>query len=228
MLRVEGLRIRFSNFELEVRELEVKKGEKVALLGPSGVGKSLLIKAIVGAVRISEGRVFIDGRDVTKEPPEKRDIGYVPQSYALFKHMTVFDNIAYGLKVRKVKDLGQVYSIAEKLGIKHLLDRKARGLSGGEAQRVALARALVIKPKVLLLDEPLSNLDPENKLRAIELLRGVKVTSLIVTHDIFEALQLGNKIAYMKSGKLVGVFEKDEFMRSEYARPYLEPLRRLT
>lgn len=228
MLEIRDLYLSLEGFTLSVERLEVERGKRVVVLGPSGVGKSLLIKTIVGALKPERGKIIIDGKDVTKLPPEKREIGYVPQNYAIFKHMTVFENIAYGLKVRKVKDLSKVYEISEMLGIKHLLNRKAKNLSGGEAQRVALARALVIEPKVLLLDEPLSNLDPETKLKAIELIKGIRSTSLIVTHDIFEALELGDKIAYMKAGKLLGTFEKEEFLKSPYAKPYLEPLRRLT
>ncbi len=228
MLEIRDLYLSLEGFTLSVERLEVERGKRVVVLGPSGVGKSLLIKTIVGALKPERGKIIIDGKDVTKLPPEKREIGYVPQNYAIFKHMTVFENIAYGLKVRKVKDLSKVYEISEMLGIKHLLNRKAKSLSGGEAQRVALARALVIEPKVLLLDEPLSNLDPETKLKAIELIKGIRSTSLIVTHDIFEALELGDKIAYMKAGKLLGTFEKEEFLKSPYAKPYLEPLRRLT
>ncbi len=228
MLEIRDLWLSLEGFTLSIERLTVERGERVVILGPSGVGKSLLIKTVVGALRPKRGKVIIDGKDVTNLPPEKREIGYVPQNYAIFKHMTVFDNIAYGLKVRNVKDLSKVYEVAERLGIKHLLNRKAKSLSGGEAQRVALARAIIIEPKVLLLDEPLSNLDPETKLRAIELIKEVSSTSLIVTHDIFEALELGDKIAYMRGGKLLGTFEKEEFLRSPYARPYLEPLKKLT
>ncbi len=227
MLEVSNLYLSLGNFTLNIERLEVEKGERVVVLGPSGVGKSLLIKTIVGALKPKEGKIMINGKDVTDLPPEKREIGYVPQSYAVFKHMTIFENIAYGLRIRNVKDLSKVYEVAEELGIKHILNRKAKGLSGGEAQRVALARALVIEPKVLLLDEPLSNLDPENKIKAMNLIKEINATSLIVTHDIFEALELGDKIAYMRSGKLLGTFEKEEFLKSPYAKPYLEPLKRL-
>ncbi len=228
MLEIRDLWLSLEGFTLSIERLTVERGKRVVILGPSGVGKSLLIKTVVGALKPKRGKIIIDGKDVTNLPPEKREIGYVPQNYAIFKHMTVFDNIAYGLKVRKVKDLSKVYEVAERLGIKHLLNRKAKSLSGGEAQRVALARAIIIEPKVLLLDEPLSNLDPETKLKAIELIKEVSSTSLIVTHDIFEALELGDEIAYMRAGKLLGTFEKEEFLRSPYARPYLEPLRKLT
>ncbi len=228
MLEIRDLWLSLEGFTLSIERLTVERGKRVVILGPSGVGKSLLIKTVVGALKPKRGKIIIDGKDVTNLPPEKREIGYVPQNYAIFKHMTVFDNIAYGLKVRNVKDLSKVYEVAERLGIKHLLNRKAKSLSGGEAQRVALARAIIIEPKVLLLDEPLSNLDPETKLKAIELIKEVSSTSLIVTHDIFEALELGDEIAYMRAGKLLGTFEKEEFLRSPYARPYLEPLRKLT
>jgi len=228
VLEIRDLWLSLEGFTLSIERLTVERGKRVVILGPSGVGKSLLIKTVVGALKPKRGKIIIDGKDVTNLPPEKREIGYVPQNYAIFKHMTVFDNIAYGLKVRNVKDLSKVYEVAERLGIKHLLNRKAKSLSGGEAQRVALARAIIIEPKVLLLDEPLSNLDPETKLKAIELIKEVSSTSLIVTHDIFEALELGDEIAYMRAGKLLGTFEKEEFLRSPYARPYLEPLRKLT
>ena len=143
--------------------LEVAAGEYFVVLGPSGAGKTVLLQVIAGILQPDKGRVIIDGVDMTRAPPEKRNVGYVPQNYALFPHLTVLGNIAFGLKLRKMPEeeiKRKVEEVAEKLGIKHLLHRKPGTLSGGEAQRVALARALVIKPKILLLDEPLSAVDP--------------------------------------------------------------------
>lgn len=180
------------------------------VLGPTGSGKSTLLKAIAGIYRVSGGRVFIDGVDITDLPPEMRNVSYVPQGYAVFDHMTVYENIEYGLRFRGVpKDERRrlVLSIARDLGIEHLLGRRAVNLSGGEQQRVALARALVVTPKVLLLDEPLSMLDRETRERIIPILRELPskygITVIHVTHDWDEAYSLADRISVMNDGKIV-------------------------
>jgi ABC-type sugar transport system ATPase subunit len=180
------------------------------VLGPTGSGKSTLLKVIAGLYNVSSGRVFIDGEDVTEIPPEARDISYVPQGYAVFDHMSVYENIEYGLRFRGVPSGERrrlVEEIAEDLGIKHLLGRKAINLSGGEQQRVALARALVVRPKVLLLDEPLSMLDRVTRERIIPLLkelpRKYETTVIHVTHDWDEAYSLADKVFIMNMGRVI-------------------------
>jgi len=190
--------------------LKVGKGDFLSLLGPSGCGKTTTLRIIAGLEKPDDGKVIIDGRDVTNVPPWKRNIGLVFQNYALFPHMSVFKNIAYGLKLRKVPDneiKKRVDEVSQLLGIRHLLDRLPRQLSGGQQQRVALARSLVINPEVLLLDEPLSNLDA--KLRESlrfelkQLQKKLSLTAVYVTHDQAEAFVLSDRIAVMKDGKIV-------------------------
>ncbi len=229
---MENVEVILSDFELHVDHIEVQQGEYFVVLGPSGAGKSILINTIAGIIMPRRGRITIGGRDVTREPPERRGVAIVPQNYALFPHMNVFENIAFGLKVRgtpKAEISRRVREIAELLGIDHLLERKPSQLSGGEQQRVALARALVINPEVLLLDEPLSALDPDTRVSALRLLRKITsklgVTVVHVTHTLLEALYLGKRICYMTDGRVVSVFSPSEFLATEYAKPYVEELR---
>ncbi len=228
MLRIENLLIEVRNVKVEVQELDLDRGDYLILLGPSGVGKTLLLYTIVGIIKPKRGRILVDNRDVTDLPPERRGIALVPQNFALFPHKTVFENIAFGLKVRKVPEQEirrKVLEIAEMLNIKHILDRKPSQISVGEAQRVALARALVIEPKVLLLDEPFANLDPDTKVRAMELVRALhrstRFTAVHVTHDIFEAICLGTRLVYMYEGRIVYHGDVESFLHTQYARPYL-------
>ncbi len=231
MIQIENLIIELPGFRLAIERLEVSRGEYFVLLGPSGVGKTLLIHAIAGFIKPKSGRIVVDGTDVTHVPPEQRGIAIVPQNYALFPHMTVFDNIAYGLRARGLPRHvieERVHRIAQILEIEGLLDRYPHQLSGGEQQRVALARALVIEPKLLLLDEPLSALDP--RLRASsrrflkDLHRRLRFTAIHVTHSLSEALYLADRIGYMERGTLVLVSTPIEFLRTVYAKPYLEDL----
>ena len=180
------------------------------VLGPTGSGKSTLLKVIAGIYRASMGSILIDGIDVTKEPPEVRNVSYVPQGYAIFDHMTVYENIEYGLRFRSVPKQERrklVQEIARDLGIDYLLNRRAVNLSGGEQQRVALARALIIKPKVLLLDEPLSMLDRETRDRIMIMLKELPgrygITVIHVTHDWDEAYSLADKVFIMREGRLI-------------------------
>jgi molybdate/tungstate transport system ATP-binding protein len=232
LIRLENVRAVLGNFVLEIEELEVRRGEYFVILGPSGVGKTLLLNIIAGILKPQRGKIVVDGRDVTNEPPERRGIALVPQEYALFPHMTVYENIAYGLRVRKVpKDVvcKEVEGIARVLEIEDLLDRKPSTLSGGEKQRVALARALIVRPKALLLDEPLASLDPRLRYRARILLKSlhkrVGFTAIHVTHNIAEAVSLADRIGYMEEGRLVDVFGPREFVKTEYARPYIDELK---
>lgn len=187
--------------------LDIEDKEFIVLIGPSGCGKSTILRMIAGLEEITEGDLFIDGRKVNDIPPKDRDIAMVFQTYALYPHMTVFENMAFGLKLRKIpKDEIRrlVEEAAESLDIRHLLDRKPKALSGGQRQRVALGRAIVRDPQVFLLDEPLSNLDI--KLRAqmrTELARLHKklgTTFVYVTHDQVEAMTMGDRIVVIKDG----------------------------
>jgi iron(III) transport system ATP-binding protein len=189
--------------------LRVGAGSLFFLLGPSGCGKTTLLRMIAGFIVPSEGRILFDGRDVSEVPPHRRDTGMVFQSYALWPHMTVGENVAFGLDVRKVKEPERgrrVDEVLELVQMRGLKDRRPAQLSGGQQQRVALARALAVRPKVLLLDEPLSNLDAKLRLEMrSEIRRIVKATgttAIYVTHDQKEALSMADGIAVMRGGRL--------------------------
>jgi multiple sugar transport system ATP-binding protein len=190
-------------------DLDAADGELLVVLGPSGCGKSTLLRLVAGLEEADAGRIAIGGRDVTREPPGRRNVSMVFQSYALFPHMTVAENIGFGLLVREVPKAvvrKRVASAADLAGCGDLLDRRPPQLSGGERQRVALARALVREPDVFLLDEPLSNLDAELRAHTraeLKLLhQRVGATMLYVTHDQTEALTLGDRIAVLRDGEL--------------------------
>jgi spermidine/putrescine ABC transporter ATP-binding subunit len=190
--------------------LKFVDGEFFGLLGPSGSGKTTLLRSIAGFIELDSGQVLLDGEDIGPIPVHKRDIGMVFQNYALFPHMTVFDNVAFGLSVRKMPSpeikqrVDEILSLVRLAGLQ---ERKPRQLSGGQQQRVALARALVTRPKVLLLDEPLGALDKhlreemQVELRRIQ--REVGITTIFVTHDQEEAMTLSDRIAIMNQGKIV-------------------------
>ncbi len=190
-------------------DIEIAEGEFFALLGPSGCGKTTLLRSIAGLETITEGTLQIGGEEMTHREPGERGVAMVFQDYALFPHMDVSDNIAYPLRIRKVaKDERKAVAAdtAGKLSLEHLLERRPGQLSGGQQQRVALARAIATRPQVLLLDEPLSNLDARLRLEARsflkELQRELGVTSVFVTHDQSEALALADRMAVMKEGKI--------------------------
>ncbi len=208
-LVLENVSKKFGEFRLNNISFKVSKGEYFVVLGPSGAGKTLLLQVIAGIIMPDSGRILIDGVDSTRLPPEKRNVGYVPQNYALFPHLSVYDNIAFGLKIRKARRehiSDKVREVSEKLGISHLLDRKVKSLSGGEAQRVALARALVVEPKILLLDEPLAAVDPVLRWSLRDYLREIhrmfKATVIHVTHDFTEAISLADRIAVLNNGSI--------------------------
>ena len=187
--------------------LEIKDKEFVVFVGPSGCGKSTTLRMIAGLEEISSGELYIGGKLVNSIAPKDRDIAMVFQNYALYPHMTVFENMAFALKLRKLpkKEIEQkVNEAAEILGITDLLDRKPKALSGGQRQRVAIGRAIVREPKVFLMDEPLSNLDAKlrNQMRAeiIKLRHRIDTTFIYVTHDQTEAMTLGDRIVIMKDG----------------------------
>lgn len=202
--------------------IDVNEGEFLTLLGPSGCGKSTLLRLIAGLEPPTRGKVMISGRDVTSVSPGKRNIAMVFQSYALYPHMTVYDNIAAGLKLRKMPPdqiRQRVNDVGEKLGLEHLMDRKPGQMSGGQRQRVALGRALVRQPDVFLLDEPLSNLDAllREQVRADlkQLFEKQQAPVVYVTHDQTEAMTLSSKVAVLYDGNLQQLAAPQEI----YTRP---------
>lgn len=187
----------------------LEDGELVSLLGPSGCGKSTLLNMLSGILPVSGGKIFFDDQDVTAMPPEKRGIGLVFQNYALYPHMTVMGNICFPLetqKVPKAERIERANEIAKLVHVDMLMNRKPSELSGGQQQRVAIARALVKNPRLLLLDEPLSNLDARLRLEMREEIRRIQqrtgVTTIFVTHDQEEALSISDRIVLMRSGVL--------------------------
>jgi len=208
---LRGVEKRHSNGHLAVAgiDLDVADGEFLVLVGPSGCGKSTLLRLIAGLETPTAGRVQLDGADVTDVPPQRRDLAMVFQSYALYPHMTVRQNLGYGLRVRGVEPATiaeRLRNVAESLELEPLLDRKPAQLSGGQRQRVALGRAMVRDPKAFLLDEPLSNLDPALRLQArtelLHLHRRLGATVVYVTHDQEEAMTLGGRVAVMREGRI--------------------------
>ena len=194
---------------LDALDLTIEDGEFFALLGPSGCGKTTLLRSIAGLETVTSGRIEIGGKDVTALQPGARDLAMVFQDYALFPHMTVRDNIAYPLKIKKVAKAerhGTADTTAEGLSLGGLLDRRPGQLSGGQQQRAALARAVASRPRVLLLDEPLSNLDARLRLEARTFLkrlqRELAVTTVFVTHDQAEALAMSDRMAVMEAGRI--------------------------
>ncbi len=199
----------YPNGQVAARDLtlEVADGELVVLVGPSGSGKSTVLRLIAGLETPTAGHIFIDGRDVTDVPPQRRDLAMVFQSYALYPHKSVRENLAFGLRVRRVAAAqidARVRATAAALGIEALLDRKPAQLSGGQRQRVALGRAIVREPRAFLLDEPLSNLDPilraGTRAELALLHRRLAATMVYVTHDQEEAMTLGTRVAVMRDG----------------------------
>jgi iron(III) transport system ATP-binding protein len=188
-------------------DLEIEDGEIMTLLGPSGCGKTTTLRCIAGFLIPDEGKIYLGDQQMTDLPPEKRGIGFVFQNYALWPHMTVFDNLAFGLRLRRVAKSQVKTRVDEALAMVRLsgfAERYPRQLSGGQQQRIALARALVIEPRVLLLDEPLSNLDAqlreEMRFEIRELQKNLGITAVYVTHDQAEALVLSDRIAVMNNG----------------------------
>lgn len=207
MISVEDLNLRLGNFALVDVNLRVGRGEHLVILGPIGSGKTTLLKCIAGIYTPDSGRIKIDGRDISRLPPEKRNLGYVPQDYKLFPHLNVAENVAFGLRVRGLSDVGErVREVLELVGLPELSSRRVEQLSEGQKQLVAIARALAIKPHVLLLDEPFARLDSVAKARLRgELMRiheQTGTTMIHVTHDFEAALGLGGRVAVMDGGRL--------------------------
>ena len=208
-LTLKGLKKVYDRHVVAVHgmDLEIRDKEFIVFVGPSGCGKSTMLRMIAGLERISEGELYIDGKLVNQLPSKDRDIAMVFQSYALYPHMTVYDNIAFGMKIRhasKEEIDRKVREAASILNITEFLNRKPKALSGGQRQRVAIGRAIVREPKVFLMDEPLSNLDAKlrNQMRAeiLKLHQRIDTTFLYVTHDQTEAMTLGDRIVIMKDG----------------------------
>ncbi|OPY18046.1 MAG: Sulfate/thiosulfate import ATP-binding protein CysA [Syntrophus sp. PtaB.Bin075] len=209
MIDIKGLKVHLGEFRLKDIDLSIDEGEFFVLMGPTGAGKTVLLEAIAGLVPILGGTISISGRDATRLAPEQRGVGIMYQDYALFPHLTVTRNITYGLRYQKRKGTSEKLfrQLVDDLGIGHLLHRYPETLSGGELQRVALARALMVEPRVILLDEPLSALDQnfreEIRLLLKQIHRGSRITFFMVTHDFSEALTLATKAAIMNSGAIV-------------------------
>jgi multiple sugar transport system ATP-binding protein len=210
-VRFEGVRKTFGKVvAVDDVDLEVADGDFVVLLGPSGCGKTTLLRCLAGLEKVDSGRVLIGGRDATDLPPRRRRIAMVFQSYAVFPHLNVFKNIAFGLRMQKERKAvirDRVQSAAKLLHIEDLLDRYPSQISGGQRQRVAVARAIATKADVLLMDEPLSNLDAllrmEMRAELKALLQELGSTTIYVTHDQVEALSMGDRIAVMNAGRIV-------------------------
>jgi molybdopterin-binding protein len=229
-LEIRDLTISLGDFELHSIDLEVEKGEYFVLLGPTGAGKTLLLETIAGIQPLKSGRITLEGREVTALPPEARQIGFVYQDYALFPHLTVSDNIGYGMKYhrpglqflrgnpahlesrRSIHPVSKsraewINQISALLKIIDLLDRKPDSLSGGEKQRVAMARALAANPSILLLDEPLRSLDPETRETIQEELKLIHqqlgTTTLHITHDFEVAAALADRVGVIMDGKIM-------------------------
>jgi ABC-type sugar transport system ATPase subunit len=217
MIRVEGLSILFETFKIMGLDITIEEKEFHSFLGPTGCGKTLILESIMGLRKPAKGKIWIGEREVQTLPPERREIAYVPQDLALFPHLNVRENIFYGIKARNLDK--QVYEDyvrlqIEEMKVGHLLERYPANLSGGEKKRIALLRALASKPKLLLLDEPLSGLDPSIKVEIQQLLRTLhssfNPTILCVTHDFEEAYFLSDRITIFMDGKAQQVGKKDD------------------
>ena len=200
MIKIKDLKVAFDDFILRDIHLEIKKNEFFVLMGPTGAGKTVLLESIAGLVPVKSGTIELAGRDVTDLPPEKRGTGIVYQDYALFPHMSVEENITYAVRYHSIDKAlvkKRLAKLCDDLNIGHLLGRFPSTLSGGEQQRTALARAMMFEPSLLMLDEPLSALDPAFRLEIQELLRKLHettdITFLMVTHSFSEALSLADR-----------------------------------
>ncbi|OQY41755.1 MAG: hypothetical protein B6227_04155 [Fusobacteriia bacterium 4572_74] len=232
MIKIEGLYTTLGNFVLDEINLQVHPGDFCILLGPTGAGKSIVLESIAGLVPIKRGAIYLNGENIISKKPEERNISICYQDYNLFPHMTVSKNIWYGVNFKKdkgaIKYKNNFDRLVEFLKIGHLLNRRPENLSGGEKQRVSLARALIIEPKILLLDEPLSALDPNTKEKIQWEIKKIhnelKMTTIMVTHSFQEAYCLGDKIAIMNEGKILqsgAVDEIFQYPKSEFVANFV-------
>lgn len=223
VLRFCRLTVRRGNFVLRDISLSVKAGEILAIIGKTGAGKTLLLESASGLCRPDSGMVLYGGQDICSTPLHQRNIGYLYQEYSLFPHMTAAENIGYGLKLRrtpKAEIRRQVSTLAERFGIGSILSQYPGTLSGGEQQRVALARALILRPRLLLLDEPFSALDPVTRRQLHQLLLEVRrdfgCAVVFVTHDFEEATALADRIGVLIGGQLEGIVPSDRLYTSSW------------
>ena len=221
MLVLEHINKAWGEFQITDIDLEIRESEFFIFLGPSGAGKTLLLEMIAGIHYPDSGRILYKGIDITHLPPEKRKVGFVFQDYALFPHKRVWQNIEFGLnpqKIPRTEKLKLVEEMMNQIGINSLAKRYPNTLSGGEQQRVALARALIIKPEIFLLDEPLSALDHNMRLKLREELlkiqKKLQITPIYVTHDRLEAITLADRIAIINKGKIVQIGTPKEIFRA--------------
>ncbi len=219
MIRIEQVNYSVGTFALRDVSLSVAAGEYFVLLGPTGSGKTVLVECLCGLNRIDSGRIFIGEADVTHEEPRSRGVGYLPQDYALFPHKTVRGNIGFGLRNRRefpAEIRQQVDQLMDQLGLAHLADRLPEKLSGGEKQRVALARALAVRPRVLLLDEPVSALDEQTRddlcRKLKQLQRETKTTTVHVCHNFAEMLSVADRIGILEQGRILQVGTPQEIL----------------
>jgi ABC-type sugar transport system ATPase subunit len=217
MIRIKDLSVDRGEFRLKEINLSIEDREYFVILGPTGAGKTILLECIAGLNKINHGEIWINGTEITHLVPEERRVGYVPQDYVLFPFLNVADNIAFGLKEAKYKDVKikeRVDTLAHLMAITHLLKRDTRSLSGGEKQRVALARALALSPKILLLDEPLGALDLQTaKYLRLELRRihdELGITTIHITHDQTEAEEIADRLGVLNLGRLEQVGMPEE------------------
>ena len=230
MLRIERLSFRVGNFQLREVSLRIEPMEYFVLMGATGSGKSLLAKSVCGLLCPASGSVFIDGRDVTQLEPRFRKVGYVPQEYGLFPHLTVVRNLTFALEsasIRRRTAFEQIGPIVESLGLEPLLQRSTLNLSGGEKQKVALARALAARPKLLILDEPVSALDEPTRREICPLLKKTQqefgVATLHICHSLEETRAVADRVGVMAAGVLAQIGTLDELIRT----PATDDVRRL-
>jgi ABC-type Fe3+/spermidine/putrescine transport system ATPase subunit len=219
LLEVRNLSITLGEFKLVDVSLQVEEGEYFIVLGPTGAGKTVLVECVAGIHHHKQGEIYFGGERIDRLKPEERGIGYVPQDYALFPHMTVKDNIAFGLRIRRASPSyieETVEKLVNLLRIKHLLHRFPATLSGGEKQRVALARALAINPRLLLLDEPLSALDEQTREELCRELRRIhretKMMILHISHNLEETFSLADRVCILNEGRVMAIGKPDELL----------------
>jgi iron(III) transport system ATP-binding protein len=239
MIEFKNLKVKYGDFlAIKNLNLHIREGEFFTFLGPSGCGKTTTLRSLVGLIIPNEGEIYIDGKEITNQPAEKREVGMVFQSYALFPTMTVYENIIFGLKVKKLSKVEieeKIFKIAEIMQISESqLHRNVSELSGGQQQRVALARAIILEPKILCLDEPLSNLDAKLRIGLREELKRLQkdlgITTLYVTHDQEEALTLSDRIAVFNNGVIEQVgtpYEIYNNSASEFVCDFIGDINRL-